>query len=194
MVEKLDGMPEGTLGFRISGRLTREEYFQLLDPVRDQLERRDKVSFLIVTDPDFEGLDLGALWEDVKAAGSVGLKHRSSWDRLAVVTDKDWMRHAISAFGWLSPGELRVFEPDELERAKAWERRLGAAPSSLRLEQLECRRQAGSWAGHSMTARAIVGGSRPARSQPAAAAATGIPTTIRTSESTGIRPRWLRSS
>lgn len=120
MVEKLDGMPEGTLGFRISGRLTREEYFQLLDPVRDQLERRDKVSFLIVTDPDFEGLDLGALWEDVKAAGSVGLKHRSSWDRLAVVTDKDWMRHAISAFGWLSPGEPRVFEPDELERAKAW--------------------------------------------------------------------------
>jgi SpoIIAA-like len=120
VVEKLDGMPEGTLGFRISGRLTRDQYFQLLDPVRDQLERRDTVSFLIVTDPDFEGLDLGALWEDVKAAGSVGLKHRSSWDRLAVVTDKDWMRHAISAFGWLSPGELRVFEPDELERAKAW--------------------------------------------------------------------------
>jgi SpoIIAA-like len=120
MVEKLDGMPEGTLGFRISGRLSREEYFQLLDPVHDQLEHRDKVSFLVVTDPDFEGLDLGALWEDVKAAGSVGLKHRSSWDRLAVVTDKDWMRHAISAFGWLSPGELRVFDPDELERAKAW--------------------------------------------------------------------------
>ena len=113
-------MPEGTLGFRISGRLTREEYFQLLDPVRDQLERGDKLSFLVVTDPDFEGLDLGALWEDVKAAGSVGLQHRSSWDRLAVVTDKDWMRHAISAFGWLSPGELRVFDPDELEQAKAW--------------------------------------------------------------------------
>jgi hypothetical protein len=120
VVEKLDGMPEGTLGFRISGRLTREEYFQLLDPVRDQLERGDKLSFLVVTDPDFEGLDLGALWEDVKAAGSVGLQHRSSWDRLAVVTDKDWMRHAISAFGWLSPGELRVFDPDELEQAKAW--------------------------------------------------------------------------
>ncbi|MDF2752977.1 MAG: hypothetical protein K0S82_1360 [Gaiellaceae bacterium] len=67
--------------------------------------------------------DLSALWEGVKAAGSVGLKHRSSRDRLAVLTDKD------------------------------------------------C---------HSMTARAIVGGSRPARSQPAAAAATGIPTTIRT--------------
>jgi hypothetical protein len=120
VVEIIGNMPVGTLGFRISGRLTREEYFRILDPVRELLERGDKVSFLIVTEPDFHGLDLGALWEDLKALGSVGLKHRSSWDRLAVVTDKDWMRHAISAFGWLSPGELRVFEPNELDEAKAW--------------------------------------------------------------------------
>jgi hypothetical protein len=120
VVEIIGNMPVGTLGFRISGRLTREEYVRILDPVRELLERGDKVSFLIVTEPDFQGLDLSALWEDLKAAGSVGLKHRASWDRLAVVTDKDWMRHAISAFGWLSPGELRVFEPDELDEAKAW--------------------------------------------------------------------------
>lgn len=56
----------------------------------------------------------------MKAAGSVGLKHRSSWRRLAVVTDKDWMRHAISGYGWLFPGEMRVFEPDQLDTAKAW--------------------------------------------------------------------------
>ena len=30
------------------------------------------------------------------------------------------MRHAISAFGWISPGEYRVFEPDEYEAAKTW--------------------------------------------------------------------------
>ena len=55
----------------------------------------------------------------------MGLKYRASWERLAVVTDKDWMRHAISAFGWLTPGEIRVFDPDELEAAKAW---TGGAP------------------------------------------------------------------
>jgi hypothetical protein len=92
----------------------------MLDPVRELLERGEKVSFLVQTDADFRGLDLAALWEDAKAAGSVGLKYRSSWDRLAVVTDKDWLRHAVVAFGWLSPGELRVFEPDQLEDAKAW--------------------------------------------------------------------------
>jgi hypothetical protein len=120
VVERIADMPEGTLGFRLSGKLTRDEYFQMPDPVNELLERGEKVSFLIATDDDFHGLDLGALWEDVKAAGSVGLKHRSAWQRLAVVTDKDWMRHAISAFGWLSPGELRIFEPSELEAAKAW--------------------------------------------------------------------------
>jgi SpoIIAA-like len=113
-------MPTGTLGFRISGKISRDEYFQMLDPVRELLERGEKVSFLVQTEPDFEGLDLAALWEDAKAAGSVGLKYRASWERLAVVTDKDWLRHAISGFGWLSPGELRVFEPGQLEEAKAW--------------------------------------------------------------------------
>jgi hypothetical protein len=119
VVEQLQ-MPAGTLGFRISGRLTREEYFQLLDPIREQLERGERVSFLIATAPDFSGLDVGALWEDVKVAGSVGLRYRSSWERLAVVTDKDWMRHGVAAFGWVIPGEIRVFDPGELEQAKAW--------------------------------------------------------------------------
>jgi hypothetical protein len=35
------------------------------------------------------------------------------------------------------------------------------------------------WAGHSIAGRAIVGGSRPERSQPAAPAASGTPTTAR---------------
>jgi hypothetical protein len=48
---------------------------------------------------DFDGLDLGALWQDMKAAGSVGSKHRSSWERTALGTHKDWVRYGASAFG-----------------------------------------------------------------------------------------------
>lgn len=66
----------------------------------EALERGEPVRYLVETAPDFHGLDLGALWEDVKAAGS--------------------------AFGWISPGELRVFEPDQLHAAKAW---LSAGPA-----------------------------------------------------------------
>jgi hypothetical protein len=119
MVEPIE-MPGETLGFRLSGKVDRDEYFQLLDPVKERLERGEKVSFLVETAPDFDGIDLAALWEDVKRAPSIGLKYRSSWERMAVVTDKDWMRNAIAAVGWLVPGEIRVFEPGELEDAKTW--------------------------------------------------------------------------
>ena len=120
MVERIEGMPPGTLGFRLAGKMTRDEYFQVLDPVKELLERGEQVSFLVETADDFEGLDLGALWEDMKAGGSVGLKYRSSWERLAVVTDKTWMRHGIAAFSWVIPGEIRVFEPGQVDEAKAW--------------------------------------------------------------------------
>jgi hypothetical protein len=120
MVERLEDMPGGTMGFRLSGKVTRDEYHELLAPVTAALERGERVRYLVATAPDFHGLELGALWEDVKAAGTVGLKHHASWERFAVVTDKEWMRNAVAAFGWVSPGELRVFEPGELEAAKGW--------------------------------------------------------------------------
>jgi SpoIIAA-like len=120
VVELLEDMPDGTLGFRLSGRISHDEYFQILNPVREKLERGEKVSFLVATTADFRGLDFGALWEDLKVAGSVGLKYRSSWERLGIVTDKDWIRHGVAAFAWVIPGEIRVFDPDELAQAKAW--------------------------------------------------------------------------
>ena len=50
----------------------------------------------------------------------IGLKHRSAWRRLAVVTDKDRFRHTSAAIGWLAPGELRVFDPAQQAEATAW--------------------------------------------------------------------------
>ena len=52
-------MPAGTLGFRLSGRISRDEYFEILDPVREQLERGEPVSFLVETAEDFQG----STWE-----------------------------------------------------------------------------------------------------------------------------------
>ena len=120
MIEPID-MPPGSLGFHASGRLTRDEYHdELMRPILAVLDRGESVNLLFETASDFHGLDVGALWEDVKAAGSVGLAQRSRWRRMALVTDKDWIRHGLSAFGWLSPGELRVFEPGEREAAIDW--------------------------------------------------------------------------
>jgi hypothetical protein len=127
VIEKVTDLPAGTLGFRASGRITSEEYRQMIEPIYAALERGDKLKIYFELADDFHGLDSGALWQDMKAAGSVGLKHRSSWERMALITDKDWVRHGASAFGWLAPGELRLFEPSDRDEARAW---LGATASA----------------------------------------------------------------
>jgi SpoIIAA-like len=120
LIEKVTDLPPGTLGFRASGKITSDEYRQMMEPIYAALERGEKLSIYFELGDDFDGLGSGALWQDVKAAGSVGLKHRSSWQRMALVTDKDWVRHGASAFGWLAPGELRLFESSERDEARAW--------------------------------------------------------------------------
>ena len=120
MIETATDLPPGTLGFLLSGKLTRDEYRELIEPIYAALDRGEKLNVYVELADDFHGLDSGALWQDLKAAGSVGLKHRDSWQRMALVTDKDWVRHGASAFGWLAPGELRLFALTERDEARAW--------------------------------------------------------------------------
>ena len=120
MVERLSDLPAGVLGFRASGTIARDEYREMMEPIYAALERGEKLNIYFELTGDFHGLDVGALWEDLKAAGSAGLKHRSSWQKTALVTDKDWIRHGASLFGPIAPGELRVFGPQETVEARAW--------------------------------------------------------------------------
>lgn len=126
MIENLTDLPPGTLGFRASGKISSEEYRKMIEPIYAALERGEKLNVYFELADDFHGLDSGALSQDVKAAGSIGLKHRASWQRMALVTDKDWVRNGASWFGWLAPGELRLFEPSERDEARAW---MAEAPS-----------------------------------------------------------------
>jgi hypothetical protein len=96
VVEKLQDMPGQALGFRLSGKLTRDEYFQILDPVREKLfERGVKVSFLIDTAPDFHGLDLGAV-----VGGRDGCRlgrARTPGARVGESLDRRGVRHPLRA-------------------------------------------------------------------------------------------------
>jgi|SRR3954447_26716728 hypothetical protein len=109
-----------TLGFVISGRLTRAEYQDvLLPPVRDTIARGEQIRMLVVID-DFQGLEPGALLGELKATLKLGSEQRSGAARFAVVTDTDWVRRAITLFGWLVPGEIRVFTSAERTDAETW--------------------------------------------------------------------------
>jgi SpoIIAA-like len=120
MIEQVADLPAGVLGFRASGKITRDEYREIMTPIYASLERGEKLNIYFELASDFDGLDLGALWEDMKAAGSVGLKHRAAWQQMALVTDNTWIKHAAAVAGPLAPGELRLFPTDEKAAAKKW--------------------------------------------------------------------------
>jgi stage II sporulation SpoAA-like protein len=121
MIEALPDLPPGTIGFRISGRLKREDYTDvLIPPMRAAVDRGEKLRILAVLDEQFHGLEPSAGWEDVKAGLDLGIRHHSAWERCAVVADAEWVRRATALFGWMAPGEFRVFGLGELAAAKAW--------------------------------------------------------------------------
>ena len=120
MVEQLEDMPAGTLGFRATGEIEREDYDEVLAPaLKRALEGGGKLRTLYVVE-DLEEIEPGALWADSKLGFDLGIRHRDAWERSAIVTDIDWMVRATRLFAWMIPGEARVFARAELEHAKAW--------------------------------------------------------------------------
>jgi hypothetical protein len=119
MIERIEGMPAGTIGLRASGRLSKDDYVQVLEPaLREGVESGELR--LVFALPDFDGLEAGAMMEDVQTGLRAWVRDHSAWKRFAFVTDLEWLVKSMRAFAWLAPGEVRVFGMAELEEAKRW--------------------------------------------------------------------------
>jgi hypothetical protein len=120
MIEPLEGMPPGTIGFRATRHVTRDEYRDVLLPAMRDAAEAGEVRMLFVIGPGFEKFEIGALAEDTKTGLTLGLGHLRSWKRTAIATDVEWIAKASHMFAWMAPGELNVYPLDQLEEAKAW--------------------------------------------------------------------------
>jgi hypothetical protein len=119
MIERMDDVPSGVIGLRASGKLTKEDYRQALEPaLKEAMDSGEARVVFVLT--DFDGIEPGAWLDDVKTGLRVELGNRKAWRRLAVVTDVDWVGTAMQLFAWAMPGELEVYDLDELEEAKSW--------------------------------------------------------------------------
>ncbi len=117
MIETIDDLPEGTLGFQFRGKITADDYNLVLTPALDRaLEEHDRIKALACLGDDFQGFSLGAAWEDTKE----GLRHWDGFERLAVVTDVAWMRHGLPAIAVALPYPVRVFGTAEPKEARRW--------------------------------------------------------------------------
>ena len=119
MIELLQDMPEGVIGIRVSGRVSGDDLREF-KPVMDELLNTEELRIVEVIAPDYEGFGPGGLVEDLKVGFGALFQHHSAFRRIAVVTDKEWVAHALHALGWMVPGELALFGLDELDRAAQW--------------------------------------------------------------------------
>jgi hypothetical protein len=117
MLQQMNDLPAHVVGFRASGKVTKEDYDTVLIPAVDKLAKETgKINYVFVLDTDISNLNLGALYDDVK----VGLKHLLQWHKMAIVTDQPGVNKFTDMAGHMLPGEVRSYTISELEAAKQW--------------------------------------------------------------------------
>jgi SpoIIAA-like len=117
VIEILTGFPDSVIAVSAKGRVTRKDYEEVLIPkVNAGFGRRDRIRCYYELGEDFQGMEAGALWEDFK----LGIEHLKGWERVAVVTNVEWIRATIQVCRFLLPGELKVFGTRQAEEARRW--------------------------------------------------------------------------
>ena len=117
MFELIPALPDNVIGIVAKGEITADDYENVLEPaITEALAKHDKIRLLYVLGKDFTGFSAGAMWED----GKVGMGHLAKWEKCAVVTDNEWMRHAVDVVGYLIPGKVKTFTVDDEADASGW--------------------------------------------------------------------------
>ncbi len=117
MIALLQDFPENVVACLAKDQVTKQDYEQVVIPaVERALDRNAKIRCYYELSPEFKGFEAGAAWEDAK----VGVEHLTSWERVAVVTNVEWVRIATNIFRFLMPAQVRVFSIAESAEAKRW--------------------------------------------------------------------------
>jgi hypothetical protein len=117
MITQLQGFPANVIAFAGRGQVTKDDYVSTLIPTVEQAfagHARLRAYYEIGT--DFTGIDADAILEDFK----FGMQHLARWERIAVVTDIQWITHAISLFSFLMPGAMKAFPIKDAAQAHSW--------------------------------------------------------------------------
>jgi hypothetical protein len=120
VVERIEDMPAGAIGFRSSGELTEEDFRDHLAPALAEAVAAGDIRLMLVTPPSFGGTELKATADLVREHMDEEVGHRSDWKRIAIVTDSGWLRRSSRLWGRMVPVDTKLFKPDEEDQAKRW--------------------------------------------------------------------------
>jgi hypothetical protein len=117
MLRHMDDMPAGTIGFEAVGEVEDDDWERAVEPVlaREIADGRS-VRLLYLLGPESREVEGDAMAADT----GFRARHASSFERVAVVSDEDWIRPALSALSFLLPGKAKGFRVRDLGAAKTW--------------------------------------------------------------------------
>jgi SpoIIAA-like len=117
MLKQMADMPPGTIGFEAIEEVDDDDFEKTVEPaLRRIIAEGRKVRLLYLLGARFREYDGDALEEEIKFA----IHHPSAYERVAVVSDEEWLRPALRLLSMLVPGQLRGFRVAELAAAKSW--------------------------------------------------------------------------
>lgn len=117
MLKKMYDMPPGTLGFEAVGEVDDDDVEKVLAPaLRQWTAERGKIRLLYLLGSRLDEYEGDAISENAKYVA----RHPSAFERVAVVSDEEWLGRAIKALSLLLPGQAKAFPIRELAAAKTW--------------------------------------------------------------------------
>jgi hypothetical protein len=117
MLRRMADMPAGTIGFEAIGEVEDDDWEREVEPVlRHEIADGRRVRLLYLLGPESRDVEGDAMRADT----GFRARHATSFERVAVVSDEDWVRPALRALSMLLPGKAKGFRVHDLAAAKAW--------------------------------------------------------------------------
>lgn len=117
MVELLKDFPDHVVAYEASGKVTSDEYENIVMKRVDEVaETYGRINFLVCLQTEMENYSISALMDYIK----ISFKHFSKWERMAIVTDEDWVRKAYELLGPVVHGTIKSYTLEEYNQAKQW--------------------------------------------------------------------------
>lgn len=116
MIEQIKNLPDNMVGFRASGEVSKDDFEIVHKKVEQLVDKTGKLNYMLFLDTPPSEFTMGAWWEDAL----LGIKNITKWNRAAIISDSETVDKFTAVFSKVMPGEFKVFQKNDLERAIDW--------------------------------------------------------------------------
>lgn len=117
MLQLNHSAPQNVLAITAIGQVTNHDYKTVLIPaVEKRIKSGELVRLVYEIGDDFEGFSAMAALDDAL----LGLEHWREFEKIAVVTNRDWIVNTMRMFLPLFPAKAKLFGVDHLQDAFDW--------------------------------------------------------------------------